>query len=265
MCKVLGVSRASYYKWKKRKNFKSKREIEDEILMDDILRIFNKYNGIYGYRRIRIYICLRLDKKVGRKRVYRLMKKLGLKSCIRVARTRHKPSIPSITAENIMDREFYETEANKKWVTDVTELILENGKKFYLSAIKDLGTGKIVSYEINYSNNNQLVFNTYKKAIKKVKDVNSLILHSDRGYQYTSKHFKSMLDEHGVIQSMSRVGRCIDNSPMESFWGIMKSEIYRGNKHYKFKDLKTARKQIKEYINFYNNERITLEMERLIA
>ncbi|WP_141763132.1 MULTISPECIES: IS3 family transposase, partial [unclassified Staphylococcus] len=62
--------------------------------MADILRIFNKYNGIYGYRRIRIYICIRLDKKVGRKRVYRLMKKLGLKSCIRVARTRHKPSTP---------------------------------------------------------------------------------------------------------------------------------------------------------------------------
>lgn len=113
MCKILGISRASYYKWKKRKNFKSKHEIEDEILMADILRIFNKYNGIYGYRRIRIYICIRLDKKVGRKRVYRLMKKLGLKSCIRVARTRHKPSTPSITAENIMDREFYETEKNK--------------------------------------------------------------------------------------------------------------------------------------------------------
>ncbi|WP_432215949.1 IS3 family transposase, partial [Staphylococcus aureus] len=65
--------------------------------------------------------------------------------------------------------------------------------------------------------------------------------------------------------SMSRVGRCIDNSPMESFWGIMKSEIYRGNRHYKFKDIKTARSQFKEYIDFYNTERITLEMERLIA
>ncbi|HHD0895258.1 TPA: IS3 family transposase, partial [Staphylococcus aureus] len=152
-----------------------------------------------------------------------------------------------------------------KWVTDVTELILENGRKFYLSAIRDLGTGKIVSYDISYSNNNQLVFNTFNKALKKVKNISGLILHSDRGFQYTSKHFKFLLDEQGVIQSMSRVGRCIDNSPMESFWGIMKSEIYRGNRHYKFKDIKTARSQFKEYIDFYNNERITLEMERLIA
>ncbi|MET1540459.1 IS3 family transposase, partial [Staphylococcus aureus] len=72
-------------------------------------------------------------------------------------------------AENLLDREFSETEANKKWVTDVTELILENGRKFYLSAIRDLGTGKIVSYDISYSNNNQLVFNTFNKALKKVK------------------------------------------------------------------------------------------------
>ncbi len=262
---MVGISRASYYKWRKRREFKTQREIEDEILMKEILWIFNKYNGIYGYRRIRIYICLRLDKKVSRKRVYRLMKKLGLKSCIRAARKRYRPSTPTITAENLLDREFSETEANKKWVTDVTELILENGRKFYLSAIRDLGTGKIVSYDISYSNNNQLVFNTFNKALKKVKNISGLILHSDRGFQYTSKHFKFLLDEQGVIQSMSRVGRCIDNSPMESFWGIMESEIYRGNRHYKFKDIKTARSQFKEYIDFYNNERITLEMERLIA
>ncbi|HDB3129762.1 TPA: IS3 family transposase, partial [Staphylococcus aureus] len=144
---------------------------------------------------------------------------------------RYKPFTPEVTAQNILNRSFNETKKNKKWLTDVTEFKLKNGNKVYLSAIYDLGSKTILSYELSSSNNNQLVFNTLDKAVKKVKNTKGIIFHSDRGFQYTSRSFKAKLKEHKMIQSMSRVGCCIDNGPMESVWGMMKSEIYKGNKN----------------------------------
>lgn len=108
-----------------------------------------------------------------------------------------------------MNRQFNESKANKKWLTDITEFKLKTGNKVYLSAIYDLGSNKIISHEVSPSNNNELVFNTFNKAIKK-NNTKGIILHSDRGYQYTSRQFKNILEQRGMIQSMSRPGRYID-------------------------------------------------------
>jgi transposase InsO family protein len=107
----------------------------------------------------------------------------------------------------------------------VTAFKLTNGQKAYLSAILDLGDRSIVSYVIGHSNNNQLVFETFDLAVMANRDAKPLF-HSDRGFQYTNKMFKNKLDNIGATQSMSRVSRCIDNGPMEGFWGIIKSEMY---------------------------------------
>lgn len=231
--------------------------------MEDIQEIYDKYKGIYGYRRIYIYIRIKLGKKVNQKRIYRLMKKLRLTAVIRRKRAPYKRSTPQITAENKLNREFQEDKPNVKWLTDVTEFRLKAGNKVYLSAIYDLGTNKIVSYETSASNNNQLVFNTFDKAVCNMGSTEGILLHSDRGYQYTSRRFRDKLNRFGVIQSMSRVSRCIDNGPMESVWGIIKSEIYRGNKHYLFENIERAKIIIDDYIHFFNNERITLKMADL--
>lgn len=233
--------------------------------MKDIIDIYNKYNGIYGYRRIYIYLRLKLRKKVNHKRVYRLMNKLYLKAVIRRKKKRYIKSNPDITALNILNRKFDEKHPNKKWLTDVTEFKLKNGKKIYLSAIYDLGSKKIISYELNTSNNNRFVFNTLKKAVGVVKKTEGIILHSDRGYQYTSTSFKIMLDHLGIEQSMSRPGRCIDNGPMEGVWGIMKSELFRGEKHIIFDNKNSAVKVIDSYIEVFNKDRITLKMATLIS
>ena len=114
---------------------------------------------------------------------------------------------------------------NKKWLTDVTKFKLTNGSKAYLSAILDLGDNSIISYVLCRSNNNKLVFDTLDKA-SEVNPTATPLFHSDRGFQYTCKTFEAKLNAINAVQSMSRVGECIDNGSMEAFWGILKLEIY---------------------------------------
>lgn len=172
---------------------------------------------------------------------------------------RYIKSTPQITAENILNRDFSEATPNKKWLTDVTEFKLNNGTKAYLSAILDLGDNSIVSYVLGHSNNNQLVFDTFDLAVKNNPKAKPLF-HSDRGFQYTNKIFKLKLDSISATQSMSRVGRCIDNGPMEGFWGIIKSEMYYLRKFHTFDELKSA---IDNYIDFYNNKRLQKKLKGL--
>ncbi len=239
-------------------------ELENKELISDIIDIYDKYEGIYGYRRIYIYIRLKLQKKVNHKRIHRLMKQLGLKAVIRRKRKKYIQNTPAYVAENVLNREFNETVPNKKWLTDVTEFRLNNGQKAYLSSIYDLGSKKIISHEINLSNNNEFVFKTLKKAMKG-RNTKDILLHSDRGYQYTSPTFKKLLKDNGMIQSMSRVSKCIDNGPMENVWGILKSELFRGSKKHSFENIEKAKYSINQYIKFFNEDRITLKMAAFIA
>ena len=110
----------------------------------------------------------------------------------------------------------------------------------------------IVSYVLSNRNDNKLVFDTFNSALEKNPGAKP-IFHSDRGFQYTSKQFKFKLDQAGMIQSMSRVGKCIDNGPMEGFWGTLKSEAFYG---LHFSDEIALRKKIEDYIFFYNNNRL---------
>ncbi len=146
---------------------------------------------------------------------------LNLKSVCRRKRKNYIYSTPEITAENVLKREFESSEFGTKWLTDVTEMKYGLQGKAYLSAILDLSNKSIVSFVVGHSNNNELVFKTFDLAHQTYPDAKP-IFHSDRGYQYTSKIFKKKLCDAGMIQSMSRVSRCIDNGPMESFWGMMK-------------------------------------------
>lgn len=185
------------------------------------------------------------------------MKSVKLAALIRRKKKRYIKSTPQITAENILNREFVADSPNKKWLTDVTEFKLTNGSKAYLSAILDIVDNSIISYVIGKSNNNKLVFDTLDKAIE-ASPTAMLLFHSDRGFQYTSKTFKHKLNEINGIQSMSRVGRCIDNGPMEAFWGNLKSEMYYLRKFSTFEELEQA---IDEYVKFYNKKRLQKKLK----
>ena len=133
-------------------------------------------------------------------------------------------------AENVLNRDFHAPKPNEKWLTDVTEFKWYEGvevHKIYLSAILDLYDRRIVSYVISDRNDNPIVFNTFKAAVKANPDAHPLF-HSDRGFQYTNRTFHHMLEEAGMTQSMLRVAHCIDNGLMEGFWGILKRERYYG-------------------------------------
>lgn len=185
------------------------------------------------------------------------MKSVKLAAVIRRKKKRYIKSTPQITAENILNREFVADSPNKKWLTDVTEFKLTNGSKAYLSAILDIGDNGIISYVIGKSNNNKLVFDTLDKAIEANPTATSLF-HSERGFQYTSKTLKHKLNEFNAIQSMSRVGMCIDNGPMEAFWRTLKSEMYYLRKFSTFEELEQA---IDEYIKFYNTKRLQKKLK----
>ena len=188
---------------------------------------------------------------VNHKRIYRLMKFLHLQSVCRRKRKKYVHSTPEITAENILNRKFTASRFGDKWLTDVTEMKCGLDQKAYCSAILDLGDKSIVSFVIGHSNNNELVFKTFDMAREKYPATTPLF-HSDRGFQYTSKIFHKKLVDAGMTQSMSRVSKCIDNGPMEAFWGMMKSEMYCLKKFHSYCELEAA---IHEYIEYYNNHR----------
>ena len=160
------------------------------------------------------------------KYIRRLMRKKNIKSKIRRKRYNYIKVQPEQVGENILSRDFTSNYPNEKWLTDVTEFkVIGQKQKIYLCSILDLYDKSIVAYSTSFRNDNKLVFDTFDRAIS-LNPTAKPIFHSDRGFQFTSKVFKFKLDQQGMIQSMSRVGKCIDNGPMEAFWGILKSEMY---------------------------------------
>ena len=247
ICDILELNRSSYYKWTHRG--KSSREQENEALLHQIGMIYAEHNGTYGYRRIADEYNSTHENQYNLKRFYRLIHIVGLLAVIRRKRPAYQRSTPEVTAENILNRDFTANTVNEKWCTDVTEMKYgSEGEKAYLSAILDLKGRDIVSFAIGKSNNNQLVFDTFDLAIKKYPDAHPLF-HSDRGFQYTNKQFKAKLDKQQMQQSMSRVGRCIDNGPMEGFWGILKCEMYYLNRFETYEELVAA---VEQFIHSYN-------------
>ena len=254
LCKIGNVSRAAYYKWLHRElpNY----EAENKRIADEIEKIHTE-SPDKGYRRIRDDLERYHDIKVNDKRVLRICRKKGIKSTIKYANNgcTRQAANPQFIAENILNREFSADAPNQKWLTDVTEFkyyVAQEVHKVYLSAILDLYDRRIVSYVIGDSNNNPLVFDTFDAAIAANPGATPLC-HSDRGFQYTNRLFHAKLEAAGMTQSMSRVAKCIDNGPMEGFWGILKRERYYGKR---FKDKDSLVSMIEEYIEYYNNRRL---------
>ncbi|WNS73662.1 IS3 family transposase [Bacillus sp. DTU_2020_1000418_1_SI_GHA_SEK_038] len=249
LCEIAEIARSAYYKWLNRTP--SSRELLNEEIIKEMKILHEKVDSTFGYRQMTLHMNRKFQEKLNHKRIYRLMKVVGLRSVIRIKKKQYKRTTPQHVAENILNREFTAEKPNEKWVTDVTELKYGLSKKAYLSAIRDLYDGSIVSYVLGHSNNNQLVFKTLDQATVLLDGEHPLI-HSDRGFQYTSKGFKRKIDAVKMTQSMSRVGRCIDNGPMESFWGTLKCEKYYLHKYKTFEELSLA---IDDYIHFYNHDR----------
>ena len=250
---MAGIPRASYYKWLNRTPPES--EVINEAIAEAIHEI-HEDSPDKGYRRIRDDLARDYGFYVSDNRVLRICRYLNIKSTIKYRREgcTITDKDPQHIAENILDRDFHADAPNEKWLTDVTEFKYYVGpekRKVYLSAILDLYDRRIVAYVIGDSNNNPLVYETFEQAVTMNPDAHP-IFHSDRGFQYTSNVFHQKLLDHGMTQSMSRVGKCIDNGPMEGFWGILKRERYYKRKFNSREEVVTM---ITDYIDYYNNKR----------
>lgn len=246
------MARSSYYYHQKRSQLADK-YIEAKLL---ITKIYHHHKGRLGYRRI----TLEINKKyftINHKTVLRLMRELGLKSLIRIKKYKSYKGQRGKIAPNVLQGDFKAASPNKKWATDITEFKVF-GNKLYLSPIIDLFNGEIISYELSERPNFEQVVTMLKKSFKRIPDPTNLILHSDQGWQYQMKQYQQMLKGKRITQSMSRKGNCLDNAVIENFFGILKSELFYLNKYITIKQLK---QDIKEYIKYYNNERIKLNLK----
>ncbi|TYP69661.1 putative transposase [Aquimarina intermedia] len=220
-----------------------------------IQEVYHKHLGRYGYRRITLELK-QLGFCINHKTVQSLMTELGLKSRIRVKKYKSYKGQQGRIAPNLLARDFKADRMYQKWVTDITEFKVA-GKKLYLSPILDLYNREIISYQLSEAPNFKQVNSMLKKAFKKLPKQNSILLHSDQGWQYQMPMYQKILKQKKIKQSMSRKGNCLDNAVVENFFGILKSELYYLKKYETVKELK---KDIKEYIQYYNQERISLTL-----
>jgi putative transposase len=222
-----------------------------------IKEIYHGHKGRYGYRRVTAALR-RLGHVVNHKLIQRLMGILGLKSLVRPKKYRsYKGEIGAI-APNVLKRQFKATSLNQKWVTDVTEFRVA-GEKLYLSPIMDLFNREIIAYETS-KKPVKIVDEMLHQAVRRLRRKDKPVLHSDQGWQYQMRSYQRVLREHGVVQSMSRKGNCLDNAAMESFFGTLKAEFFHLQR---FKSTDELREGLKGYIEYYNRDRITLKLKGL--
>lgn len=259
LCEIMKVSRSGYYKWKITP--KSARQVENEQISKIIRKEFHKSGDKFGYRIITMILKRKYNIQCNHKRVLRLMRSMNLRSIIRRKTKGCTIVRGNKFEENILNRDFKADNINEKWVTDVTYLKYgENEEhKAYLSAVKDLHNREIISWVVSKTNDNPLVMKTIKAAIEANPGVTP-ILHSDRSFQYTSKEYVREVSKVGITRSMSRVGRCIDNAPMESFWSHFKDEYYYDHTFITYEELVSG---IAGYINYYNNEHYQWKLKSL--
>jgi transposase InsO family protein len=248
---MLEVSTSGYYSWRKRAP--SQRDVENEKLLEDIEEVHDNSFGTYGRPRVTVELNESYDWEVGERRVGRLMRENGIQG--------HQPKAETWTTEsdhdrpcapNLVQQDFTAEGPNEVWLADITYVPTEQGW-MYLAAVLDIYSRKIVGWSMDDSMTAQLTSDALTMAVFRQKPADGLTHHSDRGVQYASEDYQNLLDEFDIECSMSRKGNCLDNAPMESFFGTLKTESLR---RASFDTEEQAKNRIFTYIErFYNRKR----------
>jgi len=251
MSKLLGVSRAGYYHWLKRRITSG--TLEDRRLLEIIKFHYNRSKGTYGLPRI--YCAIRKEGlKVNKKKIARLMRINNIR-----AKTKRKFKVTTVqntkaaASKNILEGNFNSKKENQIWTSDITYIWTKEGW-LYLAVIMDIYSRKIVGWSLSSSLSAGLVIKAIMMAILHRNPEAGLILHSDRGSQYTSISVRNLLKNYRITQSMSSTGSCYDNAITESFFHSLKTELIFWNS---YQSREEAKRSIFEYIEiFYNRERL---------
>lgn len=252
MLQLSGLARSTFYYYLKHQNT-DKYEREKREIFD----IFNTNKGRYGYRRV-LTVLRDRGYCVNHKTVLKLMNSLGLKGKQRKNDKYHsyKGEVGKV-ADNLLKRNFRAATPFEKLTTDVTQFNVCN-KKVYLSPVMDLFNREIVAYSISLSPNLEQIREMLNGLFEKLPSGATPLFHSDQGWQYQHAEYQRLLSEHNITQSMSRKGNCMDNGVMENFFGRLKVEMFYGEK---FESVNAFIAEIKRYIHYYNNERISLNLK----
>ena len=258
LLKAIKLARSTYYYHLKQLDKPDK----DQELKAEIQSIFIEHKGNYGYRRIHLELRNR-GYLVNQKRVQRLMKVLNLQAKTRQKRkySSHKGDVGK-KADNLIQRQFEGSKTMEKCYTDVTEFAIPaSTQKLYLSPVLDGFNSEIIAYNLSTSPNLEQVKTMLEQAFTE-KHYENTILHSDQGWQYQHDSYHRFLESKGIQASMSRKGNSPDNGMMESFFGILKSEIFYGYEK-SFQSLNQLKQAIVDYIDYYNNKRIKVKLKGL--
>lgn len=251
LCKCLDIPRSTYYRWRKR-NPKVKTELEKQII-----EICKHHKFLIGHRTVRAWLLREYKTKVNRNTVQRIMQKYNLQCRVKAKRNNNIAGEMKVVVPNHLNRNFKASRPNEKWVTDITYLPFGQSM-LYLSTIMDLFNNEIIAYRISTSQDVSLVINTLKDAVEG-RELNSLILHSDQGSQYTSLSFQRIAKEKGITTSMSRKGNCLDNAVIESFHSTIKSEeFYSQGREFLTNSIVIER--VEKFINHYNHTRLQAKL-----
>ena len=254
LIKVADIPRSTYYYWEKRLD-RTDKYADVKVAIQSI---YHEHKGRYGYRRIAKEL-----KKYGihhdPKTINCLMNAIGIKCEVRMKKYRsYKGNVGKI-APNILQRDFTAEKMNEKWVTDVTEFHLF-GEKRYLSPVLDLCNGEIIAYTVMNRPVYKLVHNMLEQALERLQSGDQVILHSDQGWHYQMKKYQQTLKQHGITQSMSRKGNCLDNAVIENFFGLLKSELLYLQE---FESMAHFEQELKDYIHYYNHKRMKEKLKDL--
>ena len=258
LLKAIKLARSTYYYHLKQLDKPDK----DQELKAEVQLIFIEHKGNYGYRRIHLELRNR-GYLVNQKRVQRLMKVLNLQAKMRQKRkySSRKGDVGK-KADNLIQRQFEGSKTMEKCYTDVTEFAIPaSTQKLYLSPVLDGFNSEIIAYNLSTSPNLEQVKTMLEQAFTE-KHYENTILHSDQGWQYQHDSYHQFLEGKGIQASMSRKGNSPDNGMMESFFGILKSEMFYGYEK-SFQSLKQLEQAIVDYIDYYNNKRIKVKLKGL--
>lgn len=250
LCRVLAVSRAGYYAWRKRPP--SQRTMANEKLKAALRTIYDRSRQTYGYRRM--HAAVQSQMPCNHKRVARLLRQAGWQARrsrrYRVT-TQSNPAHP--VAPNRLAQVFVAPRPNQIWLSDITYIRTGQGW-LYLAVVLDLYARRIVGWAMEKHLKTDLTLKALQMALLKRRPEEGLIHHSDRGSQYTSHAYQALLSRHKILPSMSRSGNACDNAPMESFFATIKTELVH---HCRFQTREQAQLALFDYMEiFYNRQRI---------
>lgn len=233
----------------------AKKPDKHALLKQEIETIYTVNKGRYGYRRITAKL-LQMGFTASHNTVQRLMEKLSLKSLVRPKKYKSFKGVVGRIAPNVLERNFTAKGPNQKWATDVTEYKI-GGEKLFMSTIMDLFNGEIVAYTTSAKPVFKMVKDMLDKALGKLRPDEKPIAHSDQGWQYQMLAYRKTLETRGMVQSMSRKGNCHDNAAMESFFGVMKTELFYLEK---YDSVAQAKRALAQYVHYYNHDRIKMKL-----